>query len=342
MFRKRILIISIIFIFAVSVSLPLWVKISVFDKIVYSGNDSISFTIRKNSTLSEITDVLRQSGFDITYFEFKATSKWFGYDNRIRHGEFRYYKEGTTSVKELIEFLTKHGTLTLNVTIPEGSRINDIAGIVSKAMDIDSALFVRRTAGPALLEKFGVPGPSLEGYLYPETYNFNKNDNIDDIIFKMYQTFRSSLSGLEEAVVQSGYTLHEIITLASIIQGEVMNYDEISDISAVYNNRLKKNMLLQADPTIQYIIEKPRRLLFKDLSIDNPYNTYIYKGLPPGPINNPSLRAVRAALEPSDKKYLYMVAKGDGSHFFNYTLEDHLRDKSKLDEIRKNIKKNKK
>jgi UPF0755 protein len=146
------------------------------------------------------------------------------------------------------------------------------------------------------------------------------------------------LEQVRSDIDSSGFGAHEIITLASIIQGEVMNYSEIRDISAVYNNRLKRGMLLQADPTIQYILDRPRRLLFKDLSTDSPYNTYIYSGLPPGPINNPSLRAIKAALDPSDEKYLYMVAKGDGSHYFNNTLQDHLKDKEKLDTLRRNLK----
>ena len=130
--------------------------------------------------------------------------------------------------------------------------------------------------------------------------------------------------------------MSQAVTLASIIQGEVMQWDEASLISAVYHNRLKRRMPLEADPTIQYIIsDGPRRLLKDDLKIDSPYNTYRYRGLPPGPINNPGKRAIIAALYPADVDYLYFVAQGDGSHSFNSTHDGHIRDKRKLSRLRR-------
>ncbi len=339
---KKTLTLILTVICAAAIAVTFWAKYSVFDKSVLLSTDSVVFVIPKNSTITQIAGILRASGFNISDFEFKLTSKWYGLDSKIRYGEFRYYKDGITRARELIEFLTTNGTLTSNVTIPEGSRITEIAGILKNVLGIDSVLFVDNTKDTLLLKKYGLQAESFEGYLYPETYNFNKNDSFDQIIGKMYGTFRSRTAELKNMIDSSGYSEHEIVTLASIIQGEVMVYGEVNDISAVYNNRLKKGILLQADPTVQYIFGKPKRLFFKDIEIDNPYNTYIYKGLPPGPINNPSVKAIRAALEPSDKKYLYMVAKGDGSHYFNFTLEDHLKDKAKLDELRKSLKRKKK
>ncbi|HXK50416.1 MAG TPA: endolytic transglycosylase MltG [Clostridiales bacterium] len=324
------------------IAVPIWFKYAVFEKTVLEGSDNmISFVIPKNSSMAQISDTLRNSGFDITYRELKLTSKWYGLDGRIRHGEFIYTKNGKTSVRELIEFLTKNGTLTSNITVPEGSRISEIAGILRSKMNIDSVSFVEKTKDPVILKTYGIEGSSLEGYLYPETYNFNASDTIEVIIDRMVKTQRSKMSEVKDLLDSSSFSEREIITLASIIQGEVMYYSEAEDISAVYNNRLKKNMLLQADPTIQYILGKPKRLLFKDISIDDPYNTYLYKGLPPGPINNPSIRSVKAALQPSKEKYLYMVAKGDGTHYFNHTLEEHLKDKKKLDDLRKELRRKK-
>ena len=323
------------------IAVPLWFKFAVFEKTVLEGTEIISFVIPKNSSLIQIADTLRSSGFDISHQELKLTSKWYGLDSRLRHGEFIYSKKGKTSVRELIEFLTKNGTLTSNITVPEGSRITEIAGILRSKMGIDSASFVEITKDPAILNFYGIEGSSLEGYLYPETYNFNANDTIEVIIDRMVRTLRSKMSEVKDLMDSSSYSEREIITLASIIQGEVMYYSEAEDISAVYNNRLKKNMLLQADPTVQYILGKPKRLLFKDISIDNPYNTYLYKGLPPGPINNPSIRSIKAALKPSKEKYLYMVSKGNGKHYFNHTLKEHLEDKKKLDSLRRELRKKK-
>ena len=129
--------------------------------------------------------------------------------------------------------------------------------------------------------------------------------------------------------------MEEFVILASIIQGEAMYVDEMKIISSVYHNRLEKNMLLQADPTIQYIIPgKNRRLYNKDLNIDNPYNTYKYKGLPPGPINNPGLDALLAAVNPASSSYLYFVANGEGRHTFTHTADEHNQAKLKMKQFR--------
>ena len=128
----------------------------------------------------------------------------------------------------------------------------------------------------------------------------------------------------------------EVTTLASIIQGEAIHVDEMYIISSVYHNRLKKNMLLQADPTIQYIIPgKPRRLYNKDLDVESPYNTYKNKGLPPGPINNPGLAAMKAAFMPAETDYLYFVSDGEGRHIFTQTVEEHNQAKLEMKRKRK-------
>ncbi|MBN2858040.1 MAG: endolytic transglycosylase MltG, partial [Candidatus Delongbacteria bacterium] len=259
-------------------------------------------------------------------------------DGLIGHGRFIYDPQLNLKLRDFVVFLSKGGHLTVNLTVPEGSRIREIAGILHKELKIDSASFVERTNNEEILTRYGIPAVSLEGYLYPETYNFNESDSIDDIIDRMVNTYRSKTAPFKKLIEKSGYTEHEILTLASIIQGEVMVFDEIYKISAVYNNRLRKGMLMQSDPTVQYLFDKPKRLLNKDIAIDSPYNTYLYKGLPPGPVNNPSVKAVKAALEPEDVPYIYMVAKGDGSHNFNTDLQGHLRDKAEFDKIRKKFK----
>jgi len=133
-----------------------------------------------------------------------------------------------------------------------------------------------------------------------------------------------------------GLSMHETMTMASIIQGEVMVWDEATTVSSVYHNRLRIRMHLGADPTIQYVIPgPPRRLLNKDIEIDSPYNTYRNYGLPPGPINNPGRRAMVAAVNPADTDFLYFVARGDGSHSFNKTLDGHERDKKKFQQVRR-------
>lgn len=132
-----------------------------------------------------------------------------------------------------------------------------------------------------------------------------------------------------------GFTQTQIVTIASIIEGEMLHKSEAPLISAVYHNRLKKRMPLQADPTIQYIIKgAPRRLFRSDLAKESPYNTYLHRGLPPGPVCNPGETSLNAALYPASESYLFMVSTGDGYHAFNYTFEDHIRDKARLDSLR--------
>jgi UPF0755 protein len=132
--------------------------------------------------------------------------------------------------------------------------------------------------------------------------------------------------------------MNEVLTLASIIEGEAMVDTEMPIISSVYHNRLRRGMPLQADPTIQYIIpDGPRRLLYRDLKIDSPYNTYLYAGLPPGPINNPGVHAIRAALLPAESKYIYFVANGDGTHSFSENYSQHLRAKKRFDAYREQV-----
>ena len=137
---------------------------------------------------------------------------------------------------------------------------------------------------------------------------------------------------------EMSFTPHQVLTLASIIEGEALLDEERPVIASLYHNRLKRGMKLQADPTIQYIIKgPPRRLLIKDLKIDSPYNTYIYKGLPPGPINNPGEASIRATIFPADTNYLYMVAVGDGSHTFSRTLSEHNKAKEAFDKVRREV-----
>ena len=174
------------------------------------------------------------------------------------------------------------------------------------------------------LKKFEISNKSLEGYLFPETYFFSKNNSPEFIIEKMILQLRKNItSEMKARMDEIGFDELEVITMASIIEGEAIYDDERTTISSVYHNRLKRKMKLQADPTIQYIIDgPPRRLLSKDLKIESPYNTYLNYGLPPGPINNPGIQSILAALYPVESDFIYFVAKGDGYHTFSKTEKE--------------------
>lgn len=188
--------------------------------------------------------------------------------------------------------------------------------------------FIQQTRDRSLIDSLDIPGENLEGYLFPETYHFDKNTDERAIVKTMVDTFKRRALKPEylDRARELGFSFHKIITLASLIEKETGREDERELISAVFHNRLRKNMRLQCDPTVIYALKNfDGNLRKKDLGIDSPYNTYRYAGLPPGPIANPGLESIRAALYPASANYIYFVSKQNGSHEFSSALADHNR-----------------
>ena len=195
--------------------------------------------------------------------------------------------------------------------------------------------FRRRIAGefmdlvhdPDFITELGITAPSLEGYLYPDTYNFAKGVNPRDIFRMMVQRLRKYFDQeLLKRAEEVGMSEREVITLASIIEKEVVYNSERPLVSAVYNNRLKSNMRLQADPTVNYgVLKQANSITRIDLKRVTPYNTYAIYGLPPGPIASPGIRSIRAALNPANSDYLYFVSKNNGTHHFSRTGIEHMK-----------------
>lgn len=213
------------------------------------------------------------------------------------------------------------------VTIPEGSTLRQIAGILRRTIGMDSTQFLKACSSRALLRELGIPARSAEGYLMPDTYMIRPDTPAEAVIRRLHATLRAALTDeLRTRMRQRGQTLHEVLTMASLVDGETSLAEERARVAGVYYNRLRRGMKLQADPTVQYIIaDGPRRLFYRDLRIDSPYNTYRVHGLPPGPVNNPGRAAIRAALYPENHSYLYFVATGRGGHTFTRTGAEHLR-----------------
>ncbi|NQS96952.1 MAG: endolytic transglycosylase MltG [candidate division Zixibacteria bacterium] len=242
---------------------------------------------------------------------------------------------------EIVQRMLFHGMNTANVTFREGWSAGRIAGALQKKLGVDSTAFMNAVNDTVFTRGLGIEAPSLEGYLFPETYNLYLGADPYDVAKKMVGLFREKFTdSLKYRAFELGFSVNDILTLASIVEGEIIYTSEAPIVAGVYHNRLKRGMRLQADPTIQYIIpDGPRRLLLKDLKTESPYNTYLNKGLPPGPIGNPGMRAILGALYPKDIPYLYFVAKGDGYHYFNTTIEGHLADKRKFNRYRRRHKK---
>jgi len=186
---------------------------------------------------------------------------------------------------------------------------------------------VKAAASDRLRQALGIEGPSLEGYLFPDTYQFVRGMSVDEMLSRMVQRMRGKLTPEVQARARErGLSVHQLLTLASIIEREAVDASEQKLISAVFWNRLRLDMPLQADPTVQYAVAKERRPLTRaDLASENPYNTYVHKGLPPGPIASPGEGAIAAALDPAPVKFLYFVARGpdDRRHYFSTTVAEH-------------------
>ncbi|MDZ4745613.1 MAG: endolytic transglycosylase MltG [bacterium] len=215
---------------------------------------------------------------------------------------------------------------TVRVTIPEGSTYRTIASILARDVQCDSAAFVRWCESDSICTVYGASEASMEGYLKPDTYEFFWRTDPSRIGDRMAQAFQTMWRNeCEGRLKQTGYTRHEIVTLASIVQAETGANAEMPRIAGVYLNRLSLGMRLEADPTVQYGLGIKRRLLYSDLNKPHAYNTYAHTGLPPGPINNPGLSALLASLEPESHNYIFFVARGDesGLHNFARTGAEH-------------------
>ena len=225
------------------------------------------------------------------------------------------------------------------VRILEGWNLKQIANHLSEVMNFDSVEVINLAINSSLLKDNNIPALSAEGYLFPDTYFFFSGDTPLFVLNKLISFNKKFWTKQHiNKAKKLELTKHEIVTLASIIEGEAIYDSERAKISAVYHNRLNIDMKLQADPTIQYIIsDSPRRLLNRDLKIKSPYNTYQNKGLPPGPINSPSKSSLIAALYPEKNDFIYFVANGDGYHTFSTNEKDHNRAKRKLQKIRRQI-----
>lgn len=291
------------------------------------GDREVSIRVEADMSFAELTGKLLGEGLIDYPALFKLTARIQGLDRRLWVG--RYDFSGGVSPQSILRDLREGNVATFSFTVPEGLRIAQTAGILSAAFEVDSALIVSRCYDTSMaLARYGLP--DLEGYLYPETYVFPVGAELDEALKKMVV---SAKEALEEARQKTNppdpaHALGDAIILASIIEAEAADGDERRTISSVYHNRLRRGMPLQADPTIRFGLNLyHRRLFYKDLDKDHPYNTYRRTGLTPGPINSPGMAAIEAALNPESTEYLYFVADGTGKHIFSRTVSEHNRAK---------------
>lgn len=299
----------------------------------------VTFTIFPGETAAQISQRLEDEGLIRDANLFKALLRVHGVDTRLEAGDFRLRRN--MSMAEIMAALQHGRPPTVTLTIPEGWRAEQIAGLLETTGLADPARFLELVQTGAGSDAFGFLADrpagvtSLEGYLFPDTYEFESDATAADVIQRMLATFDSRLTQeMREQARARGLSIHEVVTLASIVEREAQVPEERTLIAGVFHNRIKAGMHLNADPTVQYALGYQadtaqwwkRPLYLEDLEVDSPYNTYTHVGLPPGPICNPGLAALQAVVQPAETDYYYFVANdvaGDGSHVFAKTLEEH-------------------
>ena len=241
----------------------------------------------------------------------------------LKAGEYEIPRGASTV--EILTLLESGRVRQHPILHPEGATVAELARTLEQARLARAVDVVKAATDPTFLQSQGIEGPSAEGYLFPDTYYFVRGMTPEHMLGRMIQRMQTKLTPeIRERARARQLTLHELLTLASIIEREAVAREERPVISAVFWNRLRLAMPLQADPTVQYAVGRERRALTRaDLATNHPYNTYLRAGLPPGPIASPGLDAIEATLDPAPVKYLYFVKKDDQRHHFSTTVEEH-------------------
>lgn len=297
---------------------------------------TVTFTVNQGDTATTISRRLQQAGIIQSTELFDELTALEGLQNGLASGQ--YDLSANMPVSEVIARLHQGAASAFKVTIPEGKRVEEVATILQQAGVVQSADFLTALKAGGYNYDFlaGDPkGAGLEGYIFPDTYDFPKHNTPQDVVNAMLKDFGQRVTpDLRAAFKQEGLSLHQAVTLASIVEREAQDPSERPVIASVFFNRLKQGMPLQSDPTVQFVLAADPQSVAqfgwwkKDLSLDeykiaSPYNTYINPGLPPGPIANPGLASLQAVAHPAQTKYLFFVAKGDGTHAFAETFAEH-------------------
>jgi UPF0755 protein len=305
----------------------LWIGVYAINLGPPSPDNEIDVMIPARTSISEIEHILADKKVIRDDRRFSMLVMLTGAAKKLRAGEYRF-ETGKRPLR-IIELLKKGKVLYRPVTMPEGTDMSKVANILEAEGWIDRSQFFALAYDPEFLREMGVEADSLEGYLFPDTYYLSRGQlNVKEIIRMMVTRHFQIYSKLIGNTNTNRHSLthHEIITLAAIVEKETGLPHERPLVADVFLNRLGKGMRLQADPTVRYghsDITGPLRQ--RELKNPTPYNTYVIKGLPPGPITNPGEAAMQAVISPAETDYLYFVSKNDNSHHFSRTLEEHNR-----------------
>ncbi len=287
--------------------------------------EPFTYHLQAGSSLSQVAADLHSGGVLRTPLSLKLFARLNKQGGRVQSGTYRFAAAATP--EQILQRLVAGDVEKVSLTIPEGFTQAQIFARIDALGFGDQDKLQQLATDIDFIKSLQLDATSLEGYLFPETYLFTPGIDESKLLKMMVEHFRKQLTGkLLQQAKQLNLTLHQLVTLASIIEKETGKAEEMPLISSVFHNRLRRGIQLQTDPTVIYgLANFDGNLTRKHLTTPTPYNTYIIRGLPPGPIANPGLAALTAAAEPAESDYLYFVARGDGSHHFSKSLQEHNR-----------------
>ncbi|HVO74994.1 MAG TPA: endolytic transglycosylase MltG [Ignavibacteriaceae bacterium] len=295
----------------------------------YEESSPARFQVDRGESLNEVVTSLYERGIIPNRLNMKIAAFLYGAEKKIRAA--RYKIPNGLNYFELLElFIKGEADFLRPVTIADGSTLRWVAKKLQNEVFIDSLSIIKTSADKNFIDSLGYSSVNintLEGYILPRTYYIYERSSPNEAMTILSKGLKDFFNDtLLHRLDSIGYSMHELLTVASIVEGETNKVEEMPIIAGVYYNRLRIGMRLQADPTVQYLqINGWKRLKYRDLRTKNPYNTYLFTGLPPGPINNPRKEAILAALYPVKHQYFYFVADGQGGHKFSKTYTEHLR-----------------
>jgi len=319
---KRALLAVVLVGLAIAASLALWLARSL-EPVAEPGAAEIVFEVAPGDGLSRIAARLERAGLVRDARVAAGIARLRGFSTRLHAGEFAL--SPSMRPLELFQHIASGKVVTYPVVVPEGFDAGAIAARLEAAGLVDAAAFTALTRDAEFTRELGLPGPTLEGYLFPETYRFPRRPDPREVARAMVAQFLAAWAPLAPAAERRGLTMHEVVTLASIVEKETGAPAERPLIASVFANRLARRMRLESDPTVIYGIEgfdgNLKRRHLEDAG--NAYNTYRIPGLPPGPIASPGAAALRAVVEPAESDYLYFVSQNDGTHVFSRSYREH-------------------
>jgi len=322
--KKYIILSLILFLSVIIAVIGIWTHFKQFSETpVSEDNTSKTFIIKPGQSFNTTAGNLEKQQLVLSSSKFKIIARYLKKDRSIKAGE--YLLSQSMNPLTILDILSSGKSKLYKLTVPEGLSMFQIAELVEASSFDREMTFIKYATDKMFLKKLGIQAETAEGYLFPETYYFGKEAKSEKIITVMIERFKKVFTPeFEKQAEVLGFTVHEIVTLASIIEKETGAAEERPVISSVFHNRMKKKMRLETDPTVIYgMTDFNGNITKKDLRTLTPYNTYMIKGLPPGPIANPGEAALIAALYPADTDYLFFVSKKDTTHQFSTNIRDH-------------------